>query len=60
MGGRLVLDPDSSKLQYFNDTFKGELDFIYYFTSFYIFLNVAAIPILIIVMRNNLIQMITP
>ena len=54
-------DPfDTSEIKYFNLVFKGEIDFIYYFTSFYIFLNISAVPVLIVVLRNNLINLITP
>ena len=63
MGFRPLLTDDPfnpSEIKYFNLVFKGEIDFIYYFTSFYIFLNISAVPVLIVVLRNNLINLITP
>ncbi len=33
---------------------------IYYYVGFYIFCNVAAMPVLTITLRNNMIKLITP
>ena len=48
------------KLIYYNEDFKGKLDFIYYIVSFYVFLNVAAFSIYVIVIRNNIINVFMP
>jgi amino acid permease len=50
---------DKTELKYYNENFQGlrGLSWIYYVTSFYIFLNVAALPVLTIVTRNNLFRM---
>ncbi len=47
-------------LNYYNYDFKGHIDFIYYFTSFYVFLNVAAFSIYIIVIRTNILMISHP
>jgi hypothetical protein len=47
-------------LIYYNEDFKGRLDFIYYIISFYVFLNVAAFPVYIIVIRRNILSIIKP
>lgn len=45
---------------FFNQYFKGieGADWVFYISSFYIFLNVAAFPVLIITCRNNLMKFI--
>ena len=48
------------KLVYYNEDFKGRLDFIYYIVSFYVFLNIAAFSVYIIVIRKNVMAMIKP
>lgn len=61
LGPALVNDPfDKKDLTFFNEAFKGKVDSVYYFTSFYIFLNISAIPVLTLVLRNNLIYFLTP
>lgn len=44
----------------YTNVFRGKLDVIYYITSFYMFLNIAAFPILIITMRNNIMKCFIP
>ena len=48
------------KLIYYNEDFKGRLDFIYYIVSFYVFLNIAAFSVYIIVIRKNLMAILKP
>lgn len=59
-GGELTNPYKSGGIKYYNTIFKGKFDWAYYFTSFYIFLNVAALPVLTIVLRNNSMKLITP
>ena len=47
-------------LIYYNEDFKGRLDFIYYIVSFYVFLNIAAFSVYIIVIRKNVMAMVKP
>ena len=47
-------------LIYYNQDFEGRIDFIYYFTSFYVFLNVAAFSVYIIVIRRNFMALYKP
>jgi len=47
-------------LIYYNQDFEGRLDFIYYIVSFYVFLNVAAFPVYIIVIRRNILSIVRP
>lgn len=51
---------ESHSLVYYNEDFKGRLDFIYYIVSFYVFLNVAAFSVYIIVIRTNFFGIIWP
>ena len=46
------------KLKYYNLDFQGKIDFVYWFTSFYVFLNVAAFSVYIIVIRSNILHII--
>jgi len=50
----------SHSLVYYNQDFKGKLDFVYYVVSFYVFLNVAAFSVYIIVIRNNVLAILKP
>lgn len=50
----------SHSLIYYNEDFKGKLDFIYYIVSFYVFLNVAAFSVYIIVIRTNVLAILKP
>lgn len=59
-GGELANPYDEGGLKYYNTIFKGKYDWAYYFSSFYIFLNVASLPVLTIVLRNNSMKLITP
>lgn len=45
---------------YYSEAFKGRLDFIYYFVSFYLFLNVTAFSVYIIVIRENIFKIFFP
>lgn len=56
-GGNMLL---SNNLQYYNNNFKNEIPWIYYIISFYMFLNIAAFPVLTITSRNNLMKCFTP
>lgn len=47
-------------LKYYNYDFQGQLDFVYYFVSFYVFLNVAAFSVYIIIIRTNIMSMFLP
>jgi ubiquinone biosynthesis protein COQ9 len=42
---------ESHNLIYYSEDFKGKLDFVYYIVSFYLFLNVTAFSVYIIVIR---------
>jgi hypothetical protein len=46
-----LLGEGSHKLIYYSEDFKGRLDFVYYIVSFYLFLNVTAFSVYIIVIR---------
>lgn len=45
-------------LKYYNFDFEDKINFIFFFTSFYVFLNVAAFSVYIIVIRRNVLHMI--
>lgn len=47
-----------NKSSYYNNFFKGiaHTDWVFYISSFYVFLNIAAFPVLIITARNNLMK----
>ena len=47
-------------LQYYNFDFEGKINFIYYFVSFYVFLNIAAFSVYIIVIRTNILKLVNP
>ena len=51
-----------NNLIYFNNDFKGKtgVSWIYYVSSFYVMFNIAAVPVLTIVVRNNLMKLISP
>lgn len=51
-------DPFSNGgIKYFNSNFKDLYDWVYYFTTFYVFLNVSSLPVLAIVLRHNFIKL---
>lgn len=61
LGPDLAMNPFlEHKVTYLSDVFKGKSDFIFYFTSFYIFLNISAMPVQTCVLRNNLISFFLP
>jgi hypothetical protein len=45
---------------FLNNLFKNKIDWIYYFSSFYIFLNISSNPVLTIVIRKNLMKLLSP
>ena len=47
-------------LKYYNFDFQQKIPFIYYFTSFYIFLNIAAFSVYIIVIRGSILSLVRP
>lgn len=47
-------------LKYYNEDYNGRINFIYYFVSFYVFLNVAAFSVYIIVIRKNIFALAKP
>lgn len=56
--GSSLDDPDK-QLRYYNLDFKKTpVSFIYWFTSFYVFLNIAAFSVYIIVIRSNILHII--
>lgn len=59
-GQQLVDLQNPHNLIFYNFDFKDRIDFIYWFTSFYVFLNVAAFSVYIIVIRANLLQVLAP
>lgn len=60
-GPALAKNPyDDSELTYNNQPYHNEMLGIFYFTSFYIFLNISALPVLTLVLRNNLIFLLSP
>jgi len=59
-GGKMTDPNHPNTIIYFNEDFKDDLPFIYYFVSFYIFLNVVAFPVLTITIRNNSMKLINP
>lgn len=58
--GENLVNDQKGNLKYYNYAFEEQLPFVYYFVSFYVFLNIASIPILIIVVRNNILKMAFP
>lgn len=50
----------SHHLKYYNEDYKDRINFIYYFVSFYVFLNVAAFSVYIIVIRKNILALAKP
>lgn len=59
-GETLKFDSSSSDLKYYNFDFEQPIPFIYYFVSFYVFLNVAAMPVYVIVIRGNILKILKP
>ena len=55
-----LLGEGSHKLIYYSEDFKGKLDFVYYIVSFYLFLNVTAFSVYIIVIRENIFKVFFP
>ena len=47
-------------LTYYNEDFKGRIDFIYYIVSFYVFLSIAIFPVYIILVRRNIVGICWP
>lgn len=47
-----------SHLKYYNFDFQSQIGFIYWITSFYVFLNIAAFSVYIIVIRTNILHAI--
>lgn len=50
----LTEDEERNNLKYFSNNFKGTIDWIFYITSFYMFLNIAAFPVIVITVRYKL------
>lgn len=57
-GGELTDPYDNWNIVFYTEMFKNKVNSVYYFTSFYLFLNVAAIPVLTIVLRKNLMALV--
>ena len=57
---RVSMLGEGHKLIYYNEDFQGRLDFIYYIVSFYVFLNIAAFSVYIIVIRKNIMAIFKP
>ena len=47
-------------LKYYNFDFKNKVDAAYWVVSFYVFLNIAAFSVYIIVIRTNILKIINP
>ena len=47
-------------LKYYNFDFQGKFDVTYWVVSFYVFLNIAAFSVYIIVIRTNILRLIKP
>lgn len=47
-------------LKYYNFDFQGKFDATYWVVSFYVFLNIAAFSVYIIVIRTNILRLIKP
>lgn len=58
--GDSIVGDDKDELRYYNYNFENGAKITYYFASFYMFLNIAALPVLIIVIRNNLMKWLVP
>lgn len=58
--GSNLVSNQKGNLKYYNYAFESQLPMVYYFVSFYVFLNIAAIPVLIIVVRNNILKLAIP
>lgn len=54
------LGNSNESLKYYNFDFEEKISFIYWITSFYVFLNVAAFSVYIIVIRTNILHIIKP
>lgn len=54
----LDLGDDDNHLKYYNFDFEDKISIVYWVTSFYVFLNVAAFSVYIIVIRTNVLHMI--
>ena len=50
----------ASDLKYYNFDFEKKIPFIYYFVSFYVFLNIAAMSVYVIVIRANVLKIFSP
>ena len=51
---------DGDRKHYYNIVFKDHILWIFYIISFYMFLNIAAFPVLTIVTRMNLMKCFVP
>lgn len=58
--GSELTNQQKGNLKYYNYAFEEKLPWVYYLVSFYVFLNIAAIPVLIIVIRNNILKLALP
>jgi hypothetical protein len=58
--GTSLSNAKQGDLKYYNFNFKQHLLPVYYLVSFYVFLSVAAIPVLIIVTRNTILKLVAP
>ncbi len=56
-GTKLV---SSGSLKYYNEDFINHEKIIYYFVSFYMMFNIAAFPVLVITLRNNMMKLFSP
>lgn len=56
-----LCDPQKpNDMIYFQYNFKDKANWVYYFVTFYFFLNIAAFPVVTITLRNNLMKLFTP
>jgi amino acid permease len=58
--GSKLSESKAGDLKYYNFDFKEQASPVYYLVSFYVFLNVAAVPVLTIVLRNNILKLVAP
>lgn len=58
--GTKLSQQKAGDLKYYNFDFQEQASPVYYLVSFYVFLNVAAVPVLTIVLRNNILKLVAP
>jgi len=58
--GTKLSEAKPGDLKYYNFDFKEQASPVYYLVSFYVFLNVASVPVLTIVLRNNILRLLAP